>query len=38
MVLVKDPLKNEPGYETSKSTLGAYASIIRFENIKIINN
>jgi len=36
MVLVKDPLKNEPGYETaSKSTLGAYASIIRFENIRV---
>ena len=36
MVLVKDPLKNEPGYETaSKTTLNAYSSIIRFENIRI---
>lgn len=35
MVLVKVPLKNEPGYETaSKSTLNAYSSIIRYENIR----
>jgi ubiquitin-conjugating enzyme E2 Z len=36
MVLVKDPLKNEPGYETaSQKTLDDYSSIIRYENIRI---
>lgn len=36
MVLVKDPLKNEPGYETaSKKTLDDYSSIIRYENVRV---
>ena len=36
MVLVKDPLKNEPGYETaSKTTLDSYSSIIRYENVRV---
>ena len=36
MVLIAEPLKNEPGYETaSKATLNAYTSIIRYENIRV---
>tara|TARA_B110000967_G_C18867451_1_gene553450 strand:+ start:136 stop:1116 length:981 start_codon:yes stop_codon:yes gene_type:complete len=36
MVLIAEPLKNEPGYETAaKATINAYTSIIRYENIRV---